>query len=40
MAAPWENTVDTDIIRLDSSRFDIATNLAAVSAILLFLRLA
>ncbi len=40
VAALWENVVDTDIIRLDTSRFDIATGLAAVSADLLFLRLA
>ena len=29
VAALWENVVDTDIIRLDASRFDIATSLAA-----------
>ena len=40
VAALWENVVDTDIIRLDTSRFDIGTSLAAVSADLLFLRLA
>ena len=40
MAAPQENAVDTDLIRLDASRFDIATSLAAISASLLFLRLA
>ena len=38
VAAPWENVLD--IIRLDASRFDIATSLAVVSADLLFLRLA
>ena len=30
VAALWENVVDTDIIRLDTSRFDIATSLAGV----------
>ena len=32
VAASWENVVDTDIIRLDSSRYDIATSIAAASA--------